>query len=327
MAAPTLGFVVLFLLCVAGKEGGESDDPKALPAKQSNSTSSSLAKFLEEPKLGTSWYDPRGPTPNFVANQTNGTSYATRLGGDALLDCRVTALEEDLVSWSRLERGGVPVVLTVGFRPHSAENRFLLDFEPPNNYRLRIQSVQWRDAGVYLCQLSVHPPALMWSRLTLVRPVVHLLDGDGKPVRDLHYDSGTTIEMQCRVRRPPLYHTSVQWEVTYVDGGEVAVLNQDVTRGGVKVVTGRDADSGQVVSRLSLARARASDTGNYTCRLVILPREAARRTGLKDTVSLHVLRGENTEAIQSRGGGGPRASFLAPLLVFMIADDRVTYSS
>ncbi len=40
-----------------------------------------------------------------------------------------------------------PVVLTVGFRPHSAENRFILDFKPPNNYRLRIRNVQWRDEG------------------------------------------------------------------------------------------------------------------------------------------------------------------------------------
>ena len=60
-------------------------------------------------------------------------------------------------------------------------------------------------------------------------------DSDGSPVRDLHYDSGSTIEMLCRVRRPPAYHTKVVWEATYEhDPGKVAVLNQDVTRGGVK---------------------------------------------------------------------------------------------
>ena len=63
-----------------------------------------------------------------------------------------------------------------------------------------------------------------------------------------------------------------------------------------------------MVSRLSLARARAEDTGNYTCRLDKMPprrtrgRAASRRKGLSDTVTVHVLRGENTEAIQ--GGSG-----------------------
>ena len=71
---------------------------------------------------------------------------------------------------------GLPVVLTVGFRPHSSENRFILDFGPPNNYRLRIRSVRWRDQGIYLCQISVHPPAILWSRLVIDRPLVHLLE-------------------------------------------------------------------------------------------------------------------------------------------------------
>ncbi len=49
---------------------------------------SSIAKFLQEPKLGTSWFNPAGPTPNFVAGQKNGTVYRARLGSDALLSCR-----------------------------------------------------------------------------------------------------------------------------------------------------------------------------------------------------------------------------------------------
>ena len=64
--------------------------------------------------------------------------------------------------------------------------------------------------------------------------------------------------------------------------------------------TGREAESGTVVSRLSLARAREEDTGNYSCRLAKMPtrRAAASKNGLTDTVTVHVLRGENTEAIQ-----------------------------
>jgi len=84
----------------------------------------------------------------------------------------------------------------------------------------------------------------------------------------------------------------------------VHVLNQDVQRGGVKVETGRDPEADLVISRLSLARARASDTGNYTCALGGLLPEARIpgddfMRGLVDTVAVHVIRADNTEAIHS----------------------------
>ena len=34
--------------------------------------------------------------------------------------------------------------------------------------------------------------------------VVHILDSEEAPVWELHYDVGTTVEMVCRVKRPPL---------------------------------------------------------------------------------------------------------------------------
>ena len=178
---------------------------------------SSIAKFLLEPELGQSWYNKNGPTPTFHDTQINGTTYQARLGSVVFLDCQVTAVEKDLVSWLKLENSAgfsLPVLLTVGFRPpHASENRFMLDFLPPHNYRLRIDNVQWRDEGKYICQLAVHPPSLIWSKINIIRPLVHLLDSDMNPVADLHYDVGTTIEMVCRVKRPPMFHVSVQWEV------------------------------------------------------------------------------------------------------------------
>lgn len=126
---------------------------------------------------------------------------------------QVTALEKDLVSWLRRD-GPIPVLLTVGFLAHSFDARFSVDFLPPRNYRLKVSSVDWHDSGLYLCQLAVHPPALIWSRLEIEQPVVHLLDGEGQPVWELHYDVGTTVEMMCRVKRPPLQGPfSIEWEV------------------------------------------------------------------------------------------------------------------
>ena len=319
---------------------------RASAEERTRTQKSSIAKFLLEPELGQSWYNKNGPTPTFHDGQTNGTTYNALLGSDAYLDCQVTALEKDLVSWLKVASSSsgfqFPVLLTVGFRPpHASENRFMLDFLPPHNYRLRIDNVQWRDEGRYICQLAVHPPSLIWSRLKIIRPLVHLLDSDMKPVADLHYDVGTTIEMICRVKRPPKFHVSVQWEVQRLhsvpskenrvledktsdlsinetdsdnfqngtfegvlntqndkSSRNIVILNQDVTRGGVKVDTGRDSKTGYIISRLSLVNAKITDIGNYTCRLSSLPNTKQNAKGLHDTISVHVLQGENTKAIQ-----------------------------
>ncbi len=117
----------------------------------------------------------------------------------------------------------------------------------------------------YVCQLSVHPPALLWRRLRLLRPQVRLLDGQGQqgqqgrgqdlglglgqdlgqdlgqgqglglgePVggaaSSLHYDEGSTIRMTCRVHRAPLYHASVRWQVSWV-------VRRKKKKGGVREV-------------------------------------------------------------------------------------------
>ena len=156
-----------------------------------------------------------------------------------------------------------------------------------------------------------------------MRPLVQLLDGDSNPVKDLHYDVGTTIEMTCRVKRPPLYHVTLTWEVDYLvkrplpanSTSSVVVLNRDVTRGGVMIFTGRDKLTGQMVSQLRLNKARVSDVGNYTCRLSSLPPDGDQR-GLFDTISVHVLQGENTEEIKISGES--MLDHITPLLLVFL---------
>ena len=135
--------------------------------------------------------------------------------------------------------------------------------------------------------------------------MVHLLDSEGEPVWELHYDVGTTVEMMCRVKKPPIqgpFH--VEWEAqkTKTTDQVVHQLHRDVTRGGVKVETGIDERSGYLISRISLASARKSDAGNYTCRLGGVPPDISRSyPRLQDTIVLHVLEGEMTKAIHSNG--------------------------
>ena len=93
----------------------------------------------------------------------------------------------------------------------------------------------------------------------------------------------------------------------------IVILNQDVTRGGVKVETGRDSETGFIISRLSLINAQLTDIGNYTCRLSSWPEARPNTKGLYDTISVHVLQGENTEAIQQEANGASSIKTLSCL--------------
>ena len=168
------------------------------------------------------------------------------------------------------------------------------------SFRLKVSNVGWTDTGTYLCQLAVHPPALIWTQLEIDPPVVHLLDVDGAPVWELHYDVGTTLEMLCRIKRPPLQGPyTVEWEAQ--NGPNIRVLHRDVERGGVRVDTGMDTKSGFLFSRISLASAKVSDAGNYTCRLGGVPQRVLQSyPHLEDTIVVHVLQGEITKAIHGK---------------------------
>ena len=56
---------------------------------EENTESTGLAEFFQEPKLGTSWYNPSGPEPTFDMAQANGTVYTSQLGADVFMSCKV----------------------------------------------------------------------------------------------------------------------------------------------------------------------------------------------------------------------------------------------
>lgn len=57
--------------------------------REQNTESTGLAEFFQEPKLGTSWYNPNGPEPTFDMAQANGTIYTSQLGADVFMSCKV----------------------------------------------------------------------------------------------------------------------------------------------------------------------------------------------------------------------------------------------
>ena len=78
----------LILLCRIVADGKKS----SVMQPEQKRPESSLADFFQEPKLGTSWYNPSGPTPTFDMEQENGTVYLSRLGADVFMSCMVSML-------------------------------------------------------------------------------------------------------------------------------------------------------------------------------------------------------------------------------------------
>jgi hypothetical protein len=58
-------------------------------------------------------------------------------------------------------------LLTLGTKNHSSDPRFLSDFKYPNNWRLTIRNASRSDSGVYLCQISTHPPKVLEVQVTV----------------------------------------------------------------------------------------------------------------------------------------------------------------
>ena len=82
-------FPLIFCQLVANARG-----PVSMPVSRNKNTaqysSSGLADFFQEPKLGTTWYNPNGPTPTFDMKQENATVFNARLGSEAFMSCKVS---------------------------------------------------------------------------------------------------------------------------------------------------------------------------------------------------------------------------------------------
>ncbi|XP_014209913.1 titin homolog isoform X2 [Copidosoma floridanum] len=249
--------------------------------------------------------------PHFEGKSTNITAQA---GANVMLDCRISLLQDKTVSWVRRQDNGEKMnLLTVGQQTYTGDSRYTVEFQYPDNWRLRIKSANSSDEGQYECQISTHPPKFIHVNLHINAPSVRVIDGMGEPLRDKYYEADSTIELLCVVRHMAMQmqYSVVQW----LHGNRT--LNYDTTRGGISVKTNLMEEGAN--STLSIARVSPSDSGNYTCVLTTMPEQPA-------TVHVHVLNESLAELHHGRAssqnhprlGLGPSSPALLPLLGFVL---------
>lgn len=140
-------------------------------------------------------------------------------------------------------------LLTVGLNAYTGDKRYKMEFQYPNNWRLKIINVKKDDEATYECQISTHPPRVIQINLHVngkkyketndnlldfnidtcsAAPKVMIVDEYGDPLQEKYYEIDSTLQLSCVVRNVAMTSSVVYWK--HSDN----VLNYDVTRGGVR---------------------------------------------------------------------------------------------
>ncbi|XP_055716820.1 uncharacterized protein LOC129810396 isoform X2 [Phlebotomus papatasi] len=242
--------------------------------------------------------------PRFEDGISSQSNVTVREGGTAYFNCKITYLADKMVSWVRRNPETDELqLLTVGHHTYSADSRYSVDFEYPNNWRLRIVMADRRDEGIYECQISTHPPRVFQIYFYVSEPEVVIVDEQGSPLYEKYYEVDSTLDLICIVRHVKMTTSIVHW----LHGD--SLLNYDTNRGGISVRT--DLMDEGANSTLSVARLNKSDSGNYTCS--IGPTQFF-------TTSVHVLNESLAELYHGSGVPLEIASrIMWPLLIVYLA--------
>ncbi|XP_044579209.1 lachesin-like isoform X4 [Cotesia glomerata] len=263
-------------------------EPSALPTVKS--AGSSLASVVAgDTKLVRSW-----DKPSF--DDTSQKNVTAIVGQRASLSCHVKNRGNRTISWMRMKDIHI---LTSSIVTYTGDERFSVKHPVGSDeWRLLIDYVQPRDAGLYECQVNTEPKLKMSFALRVEAAQATIFGAE-----DVYVKKGSTISLTCKVN----VHSTPPSSVTWHHGS--AVVDFDSPRGGVSLETEK-TESG-TTSKLLVTQARSSDSGNYTC----IPSNANPAS-----VMVHVLNGEHPAAMQHGGSCRLTPTILMALLTLFTAN-------
>jgi neurotrimin len=193
-------------------------------------------------------------------------------GATVRLHCSVTNVEIKAVSWIRLSDYQI---LTNGLKTFTTDRRFSLLHSPGGSeWTLQIQSVKHKDQGGYQCQAATKSGVrTLTSWLWVNKPYAAILGSREKLV---NIGESVTIicELMNNVQEPDFvfwYHNNSM--INFQSGVRVNTF-----------ILGPDPDSlwvappNTTVSKLTIARTRQDQAGNYTCAPSNIARDSIRLT-------------------------------------------------
>ncbi|XP_073960147.1 defective proboscis extension response 18 isoform X2 [Choristoneura fumiferana] len=131
-----------------------------------------------------------------VGDPEGAMQVTAHVGAEALLNCRVGMLKDKTVMWLRRTTDSAQL-LTVGPAPYAGDNRIAVKYQYPNNWRLSMNPVKRSDAGLYMCQISTHPPKAILANLTVLPPVLTINGDQTHELKDRFYKAGSSIKLSC----------------------------------------------------------------------------------------------------------------------------------
>ncbi|XP_052889860.1 uncharacterized protein LOC128298159 [Anopheles moucheti] len=267
-----------------------------------------------------------GPFFGEPVNVTSGAALQVgyHLSTEAILNCRVGMLKDKTVMWIRRTTDKVSL-LTVGNNTYSGDPRIKVKFQYPNNWRLHINPIKSDDAGLYMCQVSTHPPRVFATNLTVLEPAVKIVDEMGYEFFDRYYKLGSTIEISCLVSTsylaslPPSSKSVAQQQRSRTSVGVQANALDEMSKQGTKTTNddsklldsterGWTKDGAELpkdvkmsfsgtkqwlISRISILQANRVHNGVYNCTVAGKQSRSAQ---------VQVLNGETPAAVQHNFG-------------------------
>ncbi|EDX08738.1 uncharacterized protein LOC6736269 [Drosophila simulans] len=250
-----------------------------------------------------------GPHFEDVQRIGQATNLTVQAGSSIHLNCRISLLQDKTVSWVRhntqdegKDNGNALDLLTVGMHTYTGDKRYKMEFQYPNNWRLKITNVKKDDEAIYECQISTHPPRVIQINLHVNAPKVMIVDEVGDPLQEKYYEIDSTLQLSCVVRNVAMTSSVVFWK--HMDN----ILNYDVTRGGVSVKTELMEDGAN--STLSIAKISKTDSGNYTCSISEFQ---------NFTIVVHILNGESFAELHHGGAGGMHSTWWQLVVLHVMA--------